>query len=41
LGLKDETDQEQISGLITALPRIKDFYKNKGYSFVKVSELVV
>jgi peptidoglycan/xylan/chitin deacetylase (PgdA/CDA1 family) len=41
LGLKDETDQEQISGLITALPRIIDFYKNKGYSFVKVSELVV
>lgn len=39
-GFQDSRDKEQIIGLIKALPRIIDFYKNKGYSFVKVSELI-
>jgi peptidoglycan-N-acetylglucosamine deacetylase len=37
-GLQNSRDKNQVVGLIDALPRIIDFYKNKGYSFVKVSK---
>jgi len=37
-GMECCRDEKQVNGLIDALPRIIDFYKNKGYSFIKVSE---
>ena len=40
LGLENKKDDKQVLGLLDALPRIIDFYKNKGYSFVKVSKFI-
>lgn len=37
LGLKD-VSKEQKQGVLKALPKIIDFYKNNGYTFIKVSD---
>jgi peptidoglycan-N-acetylglucosamine deacetylase len=39
LGLK-EVSKEQEDGVLKSLPKIIDFYKNNGYTFVKVSEFI-
>jgi len=40
LGLKENVSLEQKTGVLEALPKIIDFYKNNGYAFVKVSEFI-
>lgn len=40
LGMNLNISQEQKNGVLRALPNIIDFYKNRGYTFVKVSELL-
>jgi peptidoglycan-N-acetylglucosamine deacetylase len=39
LGL-NEASKEQMEGVLEALPKIIDFYKSNGYTFVKVSEFI-
>ena len=40
LGLKDEVSPEQQEGVLKALPKIIDFYRTNGYTFVKVSKFI-
>lgn len=39
-GLDNSVLKTQRIGLLQALPKVIDFYKNKGYTFIKVSDLV-
>jgi peptidoglycan/xylan/chitin deacetylase (PgdA/CDA1 family) len=40
MGIKNDIFEEQINGVLQALPKIIDFYRNKGYRFVKVSDFI-
>ena len=40
LGRKEDVDDAQKQGVLEALPKIIDFYKSHGYTFVKVSEFI-
>ncbi|MCX6111749.1 MAG: hypothetical protein NTY22_00450, partial [Proteobacteria bacterium] len=39
-GLKIDIPHTQVTGLLQALPKVIDFYKNKGYTFIKVSDFI-
>jgi peptidoglycan/xylan/chitin deacetylase (PgdA/CDA1 family) len=39
-GLNQNTSELQQKGLLQALPKVIDFYKNKGYKFIKVSDFI-
>jgi len=39
-GMSTNITEAQKNGVIDALPKIIDFYKNNGYTFIRVSELV-
>ncbi|MEI6092463.1 MAG: polysaccharide deacetylase family protein [bacterium] len=39
-GLDNKILKTQSLGLLQALPKVIDFYKNKGYTFIKVSDLI-
>lgn len=39
-GMDNSILKTQSLGLLQALPKVIDFYKNKGYTFIKVSDLV-
>ncbi|MEI6080561.1 MAG: polysaccharide deacetylase family protein [bacterium] len=39
-GLSDTVTSLQKDGLLIALPKVIDFYKNKGYTFIKVSDFI-
>ena len=39
-GLNTSVSDTQKTGLLQALPKVIDFYKNKGYTFIKVFDFI-